>query len=329
MSSPTLKTQLEAARLRPRFGRIPSVASLLSVVLARSNRSVALGVVAAASGLALAAVGVFHSAPQRDLNAPPPGDVALVNGQPILMSDFMDETQKAAGVDFASATPAQRATQLRSMINDELLVQRALALNLPEEDIMVRESLMEGVNNQIANSVLANPPSEDTLRSYFASHHGDYASKGSMNYTELELRVGGFENVDQSVSQAMADAAQAVYELRSGTPVDQIQQHFSMQVAGNSGESLDFAAQIYLGPKLFAVAQTLSDGQISDPVVLKDGVHVLVMHRRVAPVPATFDAVRNNVYFDYLKAEETREQQTMLKYLQSTARIVLAPGQSE
>lgn len=296
----------------------------------RLDRPAALGLLASAVGLGFAVLGIFHPAPPRDVSAVPAGVVALVNGQPILMSDFIDETQKAIGHKFADATSAQRAALLRRMVDEELLVQRALALNLPEEDTMVRQSLVDGVNSEISSGVQANPPTEADLRSYFASHQNEYASKGTMNVTDLVLHVGGFENVEQNVSQATADAAQAIYELRSGAPLDQVEQHFSMEEATKAtGETLDFAEQIYLGPKLFAAAVAMSDGQVSDPVVTSDGVHVLVMHHRVLPVPADFDSVRNNVYYDYIKAAEAKERQGVLKYLRATAKIVVAPGQSE
>jgi hypothetical protein len=297
--------------------------------LARPERRLALALASAATGLALAAAGIFHPAP-RDLTSVPPGDVALVNQEPILMSDFIEETQTATGGAFADAPPAARAKVLRDMIDQELAVQRSLALNLPEEDTAVRAALVEGVNNEIASGVLATPPSEDALRAYFAAHRSDYATMGSMNLTDLVLHVGGFENVDQSVAQALADAAEAVYELRSGAALDYVQKHFSMADAGEvSGDTFDFAARIHLGPKLYAVAQGLGDGQVSDPIVAVDGVHVLIMHRRVAPVPADFDHVRNNVYSNYIKAREAAAQQENLKVLRAAAQILIAPGQGQ
>jgi hypothetical protein len=305
------------------------LAGFTTMLLAAPQRRPVLALIAAVAGVALAAAGVFHPAP-RDLTAVPPGDVALVNQQPILMSDFIDETQTATGGDFADATPAQRAKVLHDMIDQELIVQRSLALNLPEEDTGVRDALVEGVNNEISSGVLATTPDEASVRAYFAAHRADYASKGVMNLTDLVLHVGGFENVDQSVGQALADAAQAVYELRSGAAMDYVQQHFSMMDSGKvSGDTLDFAAQIHLGPKLYAAAQGLSDGQVSDPIADADGVHVLVMHHRVAPVQADFDSVRNNVYYDYVKQQQTKARQEHLNYLRSTAQILLAPGQGE
>jgi hypothetical protein len=309
--------------------RLPRLAVLVDALFSRPQRPIVLGLLGAVAGLGLAVVGVFHPAP-RDSSALPPGDVALVNQQPILMSDFINETQSATGGDFSEATPAERAKVLRSMIDQELLVQRALALNLPEEDTDVRASLVDGVNSEISAGVLANPPSEDAIRAYFAAHQGAYTTSGVMNLTDLVLHVGGYENTDQSTDQALADAAQAIYELRSGAAVGDVAQHFSMADSGKvSGDTLDFAAQIHLGPKLFAAAQKLTDGQVSDPIADADGVHVLVMHHRQQPIAADFDSVRNNVYNDYIKAEEAGQQQANLKYLRSSAQIMLAPGQGE
>ncbi len=162
------------------------------------------------------------------------------------------------------------------------------------------------------------------------AHRSRYASNGVMNLTDLVLHVGGFENIDQSVDQAKADAAQAVYELRSGAPMDYVKQHFGMADSGKaSGEEMDFAARIHLGPVLYAVAQGLSDGQVSDPVADKDGVHVLVMARRAAPVFADFDSVRNNVYTDYVNDEKAKAQQDNLTFLRANAQVLLAPGQGQ
>src|SRR5580693_6958091 len=97
MSPPTQPAPTEA--LGPKAGRalrLPRLAVLVEALFSRPQRPIVLGLLGAVAGLGLAAVGVFHPAP-RDLNALPPGDVALVNQQPILMSDFINETQSATG----------------------------------------------------------------------------------------------------------------------------------------------------------------------------------------------------------------------------------------
>ena len=102
------------------------------------------------------------------------------------------------------------------MIDEELAVQRGLALDLPEQDTDVRTAISDGLTALVTAPTLANPPSDDDLRAYFNAHRANYASQGMMAVTDLVLHVGGFENADQTVDQALADAKQAIYELRSG-----------------------------------------------------------------------------------------------------------------
>ena len=289
----------------------------------------ALALVAALAGLAAAGAMLLHPISDGP-PAVPAGDVALVNGEPILMSDFINELEAIEGKPFAETTPAARAKVLHDMVDEELMVQRALALDLPEQDTTVRSALVDGFNAQVTAASQARRPTDDELQAYYAAHRAKYATEGSMTLTDLVLHVGGFENAAQTFDQALADAAQAAYELRSGAPMSYVTQHFGMAPSsGLSGEEPDFAAKVYLGPKLFAVAQALSDGQISEPIAVADGVHVLVMQHRQAPIFTDFNAVRNNVYIDYNLAERTRVQKENLTFLRSKAQIVLASGRHE
>ena len=292
-------------------------------------RPVVLGLVAATIGLVAAGAGLLHPA-HRDLAQVPPGDVALVNQEPVLMSDYISETEQAYGVPFAQTTPAERATVLHRMIDQELMVQRSLALDLPEQDTDVRTALSDGVTALVTAPVLSDHPSDDQLRAFYAAHRANYATQGSMQLTDLVLHIGGFENADQSLDQAMADAAQAVYELRSGAGVDFVKQHFAFADTGKvNSEEPDFAARLHLGPKLYAAADKMSDGDVSEPVQDTDGVHVLVMQHRQPPVFTDYDGVRNNVYTDYVAAQKAQAKQENLKFLRRGAQILVAPGQSE
>lgn len=295
----------------------------------RPQRPLVLALAAAAAGLAAAAMVLFQPA-SKAVAVVPPGDVALVNQQPILMSDFIQETEQLTGGPFDQATPAQRAAVLRGMIDEELQVQRSLALDVPEQDTEARTALVDSVNGQVVATVLATPPTDDELRAYYASHRAKYATDGTMEYTDLVLHVGGFENASQTVDQAMADAEQAIYELRSGAAMDAVKQHFGLIDTGKAiGDVSDFFAKIYLSPKLYAVADALDDGQISQPVSDKDGVHIIVMQHRRRPVFKDYDSVRNNVYTDYVAAKEARAKQDNVKFLRRSAQILLAPGQAE
>jgi hypothetical protein len=144
------------------------------------------------------------------------------------------------------------------------------------------------------------------------------------------LHFGGIEDADQSVEQAEADAAQAVYQLRTGAALGYVMPHFGFSPGRMDGsEQFDFAAKIHLGPKLFEAASALSDGDTSDPVTDADGVHVMIMRHRQPPFDAGFDRVRNNVYSDYVAAEQKRVQEQNVEFLHANADIILAPGLSQ
>ena len=304
-------------------------AALAAAVWRRPARPLVLAVIGAALGLCIAAVGLFRPAPSA-VTSTPPGDAAVVNQEPILMSDFITETEQKYGVPFAQTTPAQRAAQLHAMIDQELLVQRSLALDLPEQDTNSRSALEDGVTALINAPVTADRPSDEALRAFYATHRANYATHGSMTLTDLVLHVGGFENADQTVAQAMADAAEAAYQLKSGANIDTVKQHFGFIDSGKvNGEEPDFAARLHLGAKLYSVAQGMSDGTVSPPIADADGVHLLIMQQRTAPVFNDFEGVRNNVYADYQTAQKAGANAANLKFLRGSAQILLAPGQAE
>ena len=314
---------------KPAARRVPWLMRWSATAWRRPARPAVLAISAAIVGLGAAAIGLLHPA-HRDLAQVPPGDAALVNQEPVLMSDFISETEQAYGVPFAQTSPAEHAIVLRRMIDEELMVQRSLALDLPEQDTDVRTALSDGVTALVTAPVLADHPTDDQLRAFYAAHRANYATQGSMAVTDLVLHIGGFENADQSLDQAMADAAQAVYELRSGAGIDFVKQHFSFADTGKvNSEEPDFAARLHLGPKLYAAADKLSDEEVSEPVQDADGVHVLVMQHRQPPVFTDYDGVRNNVYTDYVAAQKAQARQDNLKFLRRGAQILVAPGQTE
>jgi len=306
------------------------LARLFAAFARRPLRPITLPALGAVVGLVIAAVGLFRLAP-LPVTTVPPGYAALVNQRPILTSDFMTQTQVETGVPYEQATPAQRRQVLHEMIDEELLVQRALALDMPELGVEVRDALADAVNTEVAAPVLARPPSDAELQAFYRAHLSDYAAEGTMQLRDIVLHVGGFENVDQSIGQASADAEEAIYQLRSGAALDYVMQHFGFVDSGrvNNEDQIDFFMKLHLGPDLFKAAASLSDGQVSEPIVQSDGVHVLVMEHRRPPRYPDFEAARNRVYEAYRKEQTNAAEQENLKFLRGNAQILLAPGQSK
>jgi PPIC-type PPIASE domain len=295
-----------------------------------SQRLLALSGLAALLGLGVAGMTLLSRTPPAG-QVVPPGYVALVNGKGILMSDFVSQVQTVDKVGFEAATAEQRSNVLRDMINEELLVQRALVLDLPETTTEVRDEMVMAVNAQVAQPALAETVSDQQLRAYYEAHKTAFTSGGSMSVTDLVLHVGGYENADQSTAQAQTDATEAAYQLRSGADRRYIIDHFGFVYSGKAdgSEQMDFAAKLHLGNRLYEIARTMIDGQVSDPIAEDDGVHLLIMDRRVPDDVADFDSVRSAVYTNYRDEQSRRAAAQHLEALRREARIVLAPGEHE
>jgi parvulin-like peptidyl-prolyl isomerase len=313
-----------------RATRIERVKSAAAAWVSEPQRSIALPLAGMALGLLLAGAALFHKANQP-FEAVPPGYAALVNGQGILMSDLISEAQADLQKPFEDTSSAERAGVLRQMIDKELLVQRALVLDLPETTTEVRASMADAVSAQAAAPSLAEQPTEATLLAYYRKHGSRYQSYGSMTFRDLVLRVGGYANADQTFSQANADAIEAVYRLRSGASIDEVMEHFGLIDSGSGGQGpeLDFAARIHLGPRLYQTASSLSTGQVSDPVPMPDGVHIIVMQLHQPPMVEDFPTARAQVYSDYRSSLVKRADRTNLEILRSQAWILIAPGFAE
>jgi parvulin-like peptidyl-prolyl isomerase len=291
----------------------------------RPHRLVVLPGLAALAGIAIGGHGLFHAAPQYAVV--PAGYIALVNQKGILTNDFMAQTASVTGKPFEQTTQAERSKTLRDMIDEELLVQRGVLLDLPETTTEVRDVMTAAVNAQADAASKATPPTDAQLKSYYDAHRASYSSTGTMRVRDLLLRVGGYQNANQSTSQALTDAADALYRLRAGTPVEQVMQHFGLVDSGraDADEVLDFAAKLHLGVNLFPIAAALSDGEISEPVVDTDGVHLLVMQRRQPPRVADFASARPKLYNDYVESVAKRAQDEALAILRRDAQILIAP----
>jgi len=293
----------------------------------RPRRGVALPAAGMVLGLILAGAGMFRPT-SPPLATVPAGYAALVNGQGILMSDFIQEAQVDTGAPFEQTTPAQRTKVLRAMINSELLVQRAMVLDLPETTTEVRTAMGDAVNAQAAAPALAVAPTDAALYAFYREHRARYRSYGSMQLRDLVLRVGGYQNMDQTFSQAEADAIEAVYQLRSGAAVESVMERFGMADSGrvDRGPQFDFAAQLHLGERLYPIASELGSGEISDPVTMPDGVHVIVMINRQPPAVEDFPDARPQVYSDYRQWLVQQAEGANLSILRSRARILIARG---
>jgi parvulin-like peptidyl-prolyl isomerase len=284
----------------------------------RPRRSLLIGAIGAAIGLAIAGFGLFTAAGTQRRTLPPE-DIALANQRPLLRSDYEAQMLGRFNVTVTAATPQQRRVLLDDMLREELFVQRALELDEPSTDPDARAALVAAVQQQVAVDATARIPTEAQLRQYYQQHSGKYSSMGVMTLDDLvpSAPIGG---------DAAARMISAANSLREGQALPRVMAEFGLHQSGKAdGEQLYFAAQINLGEVLFAAAQNMSDGEVSAPLISSDGWHILVMRKNARPQQRAFDAARSQVYNDYKSDLEAQMQRSEYQYLRDRADIIIAP----
>jgi hypothetical protein len=264
---------------------------------------------AALLGLGLAAYGLFTAKGTSTLIVPPE-DVALVNQQPLLRSDYLALLQTLYSVDFAHATPAQRRSVLDGMIREELFVQRGLELDVASADPTVRSALVSSVEQQAATDALTEVPSDEKLLRYYGQHKERYSTDGYMHVRELVFPASTPPARLEQARKSNADQAIAYFGARDTGRV--------------SGDEFYFAAPIHLGAALAAQAEALSDGDVSPSVSLPDGFHVLYMAKNVRPVVMDFAKARERVLADYRQEAMRKMLAGQQKFLRQRASVLVA-----
>jgi parvulin-like peptidyl-prolyl isomerase len=282
-------------------------------------RSLVLYATGALLGLGIAGYGLFTAA-GTSTRSIPPEDIAMVNQRPILRSDFINQIESETAARFSQTTPADRSKVLGEMIREELLVQRGLELDFAETDQSTRNALVTAVTQQASVQVTTSEPTEAQLRTFYDAHKENYTSDGTMLVRNLFLPKS--DSPDTRAAEALIGAARAA--LQSGAPVEQVIARFAMSEAQRYDEDYYFAAKYRLGDTLFSRVKDLNDGEVSNPVVLPDGIHLVLMIRNHKPQPLGFDASHAQVFSDYKTYAETAILESTLAFLRKRAKIVIA-----
>ena len=272
------------------------------------RRSLMLAAAAALIGLTIAGYGLFTARGTRTA-AVPPEDVALVNNVPLLRSDLIAQVTALYTVPYSQTTRAQREKVLEDMIREELYVQRGVEMGLTNDDIDVRQAMVQATEGQIAQDAATARPSEAELRQWYETHRDKYASEGMMTVHEWLVPQG-------------ADTQQVVARLRGGTAPAAMGLKTTGRV--DDGEEFYFAAEEHLGRDIFAVARKMQDRTVSNPLPAPDGFHILQMVRNKLPVPTLYDEARDMVMRDFLADKVARLQEGNRRFLKKRADIKIA-----
>jgi hypothetical protein len=254
----------------------------------------------------------------------PAENVALVNQQPILRSDFITQVESETGLPFENTTRKDKLRVLDEMVDEELKVQRGLELNFAETDQDTRNALSNVVDQQMVVEVSIRQPTDQELINYYDSHKAQYQTPGAMTVCDLVI-TGSNRESDQLLDRAGV----AVAALRAGNSLPQMAERYGLVNKNNCESNFYFAIQIHLGDQLYDAAKALATGAVSNPIRTGDDVHILQMINNTVPVAESYGDARDQVWGDYKTYREAQIRTGTMRFLRHRAKILIASDYSD
>lgn len=246
----------------------------------------------ALAGLLAAGYGILRQADSGDVL--PANVVARVNDQ-VINRDRYDRA--LARLITYGAADDERALLLQRLVDDELLVQRALELGMVRSDTAVRNAMVDSLIASVTAEADAASPTDEELERYLADNTERFSFVAS-------VAVAAWQTDDESIAQsfitslrndgevAISDLIAAIHDLPPGLMAIEI-------------------LRDYLGPGIAAAAADMPVG--SSAVFARRGrwLVVKVLEKKIAAYN-DLNSIRNRVLLDFRRRQA---EQTLSDYI--------------
>jgi len=271
-----------------------------------STRDIAILAAGACAGIALAVYGLLAGDAPRTL---PADAAARVNDRLIGNTELADALAALGSDSRDPLDAADRTWILRRLVEEELLVQRALELDLGHTDRAARDALVDAMIRRITRDAAARSPSEDELRDWYADNRSLFAGAP-------RLRVQARAMPDEASAQALRRRLQSddAGDASGWGPV-----------AGLPDVLLPPAKlRDYLGPRLTTALTDAPEGEWLAPLPYAGRWIVARVARRSESGAPAFDDIPGRVEAAWRRAEMDTALARYLDELRARADIETA-----
>ena len=264
-------------------------------------------VAGAALGLAVSAAGLLEQRAARHVLT---DDIAAIVGdRPIRRIDY---ERMLAGVEQDRRGPIDDGTRrrvLERMIDEELLVQQALALGLAQIDRRVRGELVSSIVDSVVSEVDAEPPSEAEIEQHYRANAAFFARPGrlrveSLFFSERPAAATAGErggNGQNGVDAAQERARAARARLARGEDFAAVAADLADRAVLEIPDALLPLAKLrdYVGPAAIETLAALAPGDWSGPLETAGGFRLIRLVERepetTPPLAEVADLVRDDL----------------------------------
>jgi len=281
----------------------------------------------AAIGLALSTFGLLERG--SDASSLPADAAATVGDRTIRIVDYR---RVLAGVENDLRNPiddASRRRVLDRMIDEELLVQRALSLGLAAIDRRVRGELTSGLIDSIVSEADAQELSDRAIANHYQENVDFFTRPGRMRAESLFFSSKRDSEPDGLTSSERARrAAELLTTTGSENDVEAIRAEWADTQLSPIPNVLLPPSQVrdYVGPTLLRALEKLEVGRWSAPIEANGGFYLARPLEKEAAIVPPFEDVEALVRQDLRRREGDKALRRYLDELRDETAVMINDG---
>ncbi len=163
-------------------------------------------------------------------------------------------------------------------------------------------------------------PTDAQMKQYYDDHLDKFMEPEQQRLSLILLKV------DPSAARAVWDAAMTeagnlVERLRNGADFAELARLHSTDASAGKGGDMGYLHRGMLSAEAEAVADKLSEGEVSDPVRVLEGVAILRLVERKPALQRDYDQVRDRARELWVKEQSDRAWQALIDSLRASTKI--------
>ncbi len=234
---------------------------------------------------------------------------AKIEDTSISMDKYLVQLEGLAKDKKSPISQKDKEYVLERMIEEELLIKRALDLGMLENNPIARGTIVQQMIKTIIAENMRYEVSDKELNEFFEENIGFFTKSSRLRIQQLYFSDEGTEN------SSFEDANRAYDLLISGSSFVEVS-NLGSDSALKIPNSLMTLSKVreYIGPSLMNLARNLQPGTFSQPIKVPGGHKIIFLLEKEMPEQPNLDQVRDVVLAEYSKR---RDDNSLREYLEN------------
>ncbi len=196
---------------------------------------------------------------------------------------------------------------LERMIEEELLIKRAIDLGMLENNPMARGTIVQQMIKNIVTEGSRTEPQENELIEFFQENIGFFTKANRLRVRQIYFSKDDFGD------EVVEKAKDAFIRLNKGENFEEVALSGSKSALKIPDTLMNLSkVREYIGPSLMREAQLLKPGYSSAPNKVSGGYKIIYLVDREDATQPEYSNIRSTVLSEFLKR---RDDQSLRKYL--------------